>query len=421
VLDPAEGAIGMRQQLLREPTVASPPPQLAEEHDEQRGGVGGAVVGALPAEGQGGGRAEPDLVQDPAGFLFCCRVDGAALALGQGLQSARGQAVVPGQQHPGGEQRVAPEQGHKPGGARGHHGPVRVCGVEDAQRPDVFDAAAQRRGQVRVGRGYPGGVVSPLPEPAGRHGMLHRLAARVMRPHRNPVVDRHRFHAYQPLAARRDHRTPGHGARAGRGIAVTVDQQPMAAFAAASFEGQRRAGGGDLDRGGWLRQPGLDLEQVGEVGIGGERDRRSRRQPRGVADGDVLAHAVADVAAPDEQHGGVGGGAGRRRQAAEERRGVRVGLLHGQRLGGPAADSEGPAGQDAGVLDEQPLRLAGQDVAAGLADAEGRALDEGHRAGQAGARRCLAGRPGRAHRVPVPVRPDVTRPGWLRMARYSRS
>jgi len=42
VLDPAEGAIGVRQQLLRELAVASPPPQLAEEHDEQR------VASAVP-------------------------------------------------------------------------------------------------------------------------------------------------------------------------------------------------------------------------------------------------------------------------------------------------------------------------------------------------------------------------------------
>jgi hypothetical protein len=315
-LHPLQSAVGVRQQVPGEVAAAAPPPQLTQQHDEQRGGVGGPVVGAAAAQGQGGGRAEPDLVQDPTRFFFGGRIDGVALAVGQGLQRARGQAVVPGQQHPGGEQRVAPEQGHEPGSPGGHHGPVRVSGVEDAQRPDVLDAAVQHRGQVWVGRGDPGGGAPPVPEPAGRHGVLHRLAARVVQPHRDPVADWHHFHGGQPFAPRRDHGTPGQGPWSNRGIAVTADQEPVAALLPASVEDQRRVRSDRPDRVGWLCEPGLDLEQVGEVSVRRKRDRHGRRQPRRVVDGDVLAQAVADVAVPDDQHGGVDGSAWRRRQTA---------------------------------------------------------------------------------------------------------
>ena len=65
-------------------------------------------------------------------------------------------------------------------------------------------------------------------------------------------------------------------------------------------------------------------------------------------------------------------------QAADERSGERVGPVHGQRLGRSAVDPERPGGQHAGVPDEQSLRVLLRDVASGLADAEGRALDEGN-------------------------------------------
>ena len=319
----------------------SPPPQLPEQHDEQRCGVGGSVVGAAAAKSQPGSGTEPELVQDLAWFFFCRRFDAAALAVGEGLQRARGEAIVPGQQHPRGEQRVTSEQGHEPGGTRGYHGPVRMTGVEDTQRPDVLDTPAQHQGQVRFWRPHPGGAVPPLAEPAGRDGVLHGLPGPMVRCHRDPVADRYHLDGGQPFAARRDYCPPGQGTAGGGGLPVAANQEPVTVFTTAGVKGQCRADGGHAGRGG-LRQAGLDLEQVGEVGIHAEHQRQFGWLAGSVVDGDVLAHAVTEVTAPGHQHGGVGRGAGRRWQAPDERPGERVGLLDGHRFGGPAVDSQGP-------------------------------------------------------------------------------
>jgi hypothetical protein len=83
-----------------------------------------------------------------------------------------------------------------------------VLRVEDAQRPDVFDAAAQHRRKVRLGRLHLRGVAPPFAQPAGGNGVLGRLAARVVRLQRESVHDRDRFDADRPLAARRDNCLP---------------------------------------------------------------------------------------------------------------------------------------------------------------------------------------------------------------------
>ena len=207
-LDPVQGAVGVRQQPPGRRVMAAPAAQFAEHHDEQGGGVGGSVVGAAAAEGEGGGRAEADFVQDLAGLLLRRRVGEASLAAGQRLQGPEREAVVPREQHPRGQQRVPPEQGHEPGRARGNHGPAGVLRVEDAQRPDVFDAAAQHRRQVRLRRLHLRGAAPPLAQPAGGNGVLGRLAARVVRLQRDSVHDRDRFDADRPLAARRDNCLP---------------------------------------------------------------------------------------------------------------------------------------------------------------------------------------------------------------------
>ena len=101
---PFEGAVGVGQQrvdlLARDPPAA----QLAQQHDEQRRRVGGAVIDVAGSERQRRADAGPHLVQDAAGLLLGQRVDLLPLERREGLQRAERQRLVERQQHPGGQQ-----------------------------------------------------------------------------------------------------------------------------------------------------------------------------------------------------------------------------------------------------------------------------------------------------------------------------
>ena len=87
------------------------------------------------------------------------------------------------------------------------------------------------------------------------------------------------------------------------------------------------------------RLPAFDLEQVGEVSRGGERQHAGGRERGGVVDGDIVAHAVTDIAsANDQQAAGCQPAAGR--QVPDGRGGGKFGLLPGQRLRRPAVDRQ---------------------------------------------------------------------------------
>ena len=86
VLDPLERPLGVGQQLVDRLAGEPPAPELAEEHDEQRRGVGGPVVDAAAAERQRRRVAEAHLVEDATGLLVASGVDVVALEAGEGLQ-----------------------------------------------------------------------------------------------------------------------------------------------------------------------------------------------------------------------------------------------------------------------------------------------------------------------------------------------
>ena len=80
-----------------------------------------------------------------------------------------------------------------------------------------------------------------------------------------------------------------------------------------------------------------------------------------VAHDDVLAHAGLDEPMALEQEGRVRqprAGTG----ATDERAAVGLLVEHRQRFDGDAVDAQLPAGKQPGVVDEQPLDTAGDDV-----------------------------------------------------------
>ena len=141
----------------------------------------------------------------------------------------------------------------------------------------------------------------------------------------------------------------------------------------------------------------LDLEQIGEVGIDGQRDHDVRGVAADVAQHEVLAQAVADVAGPPDQQGAVGVPTARR-GAGDEGGLVAVVLDRGERLDIGSVHREAPDREDAGVRDEQPVRPLRQHVPARRRDAERCPLDEGDRSASGVQGRPAAGRPGRGHR-----------------------
>ena len=167
----------------------------------------------------------------------------------------------------------------------------------DAQRAEVLHAAAEHLGQVAVRGPHLRTALPPLAQPLGRLRPVHRLSARMPQLHGHAVVDRDRLDGHSPLGVPRHGHPPGQLAVvADRRIVVAGDLQFLPSLPAAAGDDQARLG----DRGARRRSrlgPALDLEQVGEVGLGDQRHGESLRLGRGIAQGDVLAHAVADVSA----------------------------------------------------------------------------------------------------------------------------
>ncbi len=128
----------------------TPPAELAEQDDEQRRGVGRAVVDRAAAERERGRFTEAHLVQDPPGLFLGPGVGLGALEAGERLQHAEREIGVDGHRHPRREQRVATEQRHEPRRAGGDHGAFGMLRVEHAQRTEVFGAAGDDRGEMRV-------------------------------------------------------------------------------------------------------------------------------------------------------------------------------------------------------------------------------------------------------------------------------
>ena len=209
VLDPLDGPRRVGQQLVDQLAGHAPAPHLAEQHDEERGGVGRAVVDAPAAERERGGVAEAHLVEDAARLLLVAGVDLGALEPGQGLQHPAGQVGVDQQRHPRRQQRVAAEHRHEPRRPGGHHHPLGVVGVEDPQRAEVLGAAGHHLLEHRVVGLDLGDLAAPLGQPLGGRRPLHGLAAAVLRGEHPAVDDRAHLEAGGPLAPGRHHHLEG--------------------------------------------------------------------------------------------------------------------------------------------------------------------------------------------------------------------
>ncbi len=148
--EPVDRRFGVGGERVDDLGGEAPAPKFAEHDDEQRRGVGGAVVDRAAAERQGRRLAEAHLVQDASRFFLGAGVDLGALETRQRLQHAEGEVGFDHHRHPRREQRVATEQRHEPRRTGSDDGALGVLGVEHAQRAEVFGAAGDDRRQQRV-------------------------------------------------------------------------------------------------------------------------------------------------------------------------------------------------------------------------------------------------------------------------------
>jgi hypothetical protein len=144
LIDPVEGGAGLEFQVADEFGVAAPALVLVEQDEEQRGAVGGAVVGGVGPLLEGGELAVPHLVEDLAGVFVAEVVDTAALAGAEFGQCRGGQRRRVGQGLQTGEDAVAAEHGHEPGQARGGQGAFAGGHGREAQGGQVGEAAPVR-------------------------------------------------------------------------------------------------------------------------------------------------------------------------------------------------------------------------------------------------------------------------------------
>ena len=129
-----------------------------------------------------------------------------------------------------------------------------------------------------------------------------------------------------------------------------------------------------------LLQGVLDLEQVGEVGIGVEAEFELDRLGVVIQDSDVLVEAVADRAVAMDGHRWVLVDRSRRRDEEMFRREV-LRLVSREHLERRAVRRQMPEREEASVAVEEAVRLVGRcvDVAAQVADEEGRAVEDADR------------------------------------------
>ena len=199
VLDPLERPLRVGQELVHHLAGEAPSAQLTEQHDEERGGVGGPVVDAPAAERQRGRVAEAHLVEDAARLLLASRVDVLALEPGQGLQDPERQVGVDEQRHPRRDERVAAEHRHEPRRAGRQHDALGIVGVEDPQRPEVLGARGDDGPQAVVIGLDLGHLATPLGQSLGRGGPVDRLAAQVAGVDRLALDDGVELQAARPL------------------------------------------------------------------------------------------------------------------------------------------------------------------------------------------------------------------------------
>lgn len=147
-----------------------------------------------------------------------------------------------------------------------------------------------------------------------------------------------------------------------------------------------RARGHDLDLAAPFHPALLHGEDVGEVGVAAQGQLDAGRREAVVLDLEVLAHAVADAAPPDDDHVGIRVAAGRTAPPHEGGR-ERVLLVDGEGLDAVAVEPQLPDRQHPAVQDEQPVRQVLADVTGPTGEAEGLPLDQGDPSGLVAQRR----------------------------------
>ena len=364
VLDPLEGPFRVGQELVHDLAGQPPAPQLSEQHDEERGGVGGAVVNAAAAERQRRRVTETHLVQDAAGLLLTSGVDVLPLEPGQCLQDPEGQVGIDEQGHPRRDERVAAEDGHEPWRPGRHHHALGKIRVEDAEGPEILGTRRDDRPQpVVVGLDLRH-LAAPTGQALRRGGALDGLAAQIARVDRLAFDHRVELEAPGPLpVGGADGLEAGEIVRDQGRRREEVDDQTAADGAAPVRELELCLAvlAGDLSVG--IAEPTLfDGEEVGEVGVDEQLHRAERGLVAEVADDEVLAHPLAHVPTPEHHERGVG--ETRARGAPGHERG-REGVVgdHSQRLGPRPVHPQLEPGEDPLVPDEQALGRRGDDVA----------------------------------------------------------
>ena len=145
LVDPLERPERVRPQAVDERPVAGPVPGRAEEHEPQRRGVDGAVVGPVRGLAGAGHLAGPQLVQDLAGLGVARRVVLGRLEPREDLEGLDGELRPDRERLERPDDRVAPEQRREPRDAGGQVALVRVRALVDEQ-PQVARRAVD--GQV---------------------------------------------------------------------------------------------------------------------------------------------------------------------------------------------------------------------------------------------------------------------------------
>ncbi len=268
--------------------------------------------------------------------------DVLSLETGQGLQGAESELGIDEERHPGGQQRITPEEGHEPRGARGHHRPLGVIRIEDAQRSEVLGAAGNHRPQTFVV-----GVEHRHAAPPGRHtlgrlGPLDRLAAQPARLDLVRVDAAGELLAQRPGPLGRDDDLPAGRIAVEHGRLREGDAEGPPVTTVAVAEQQRPGILAHVPLAAVGRTRFLDGKEVGEVSPEYELRRAVRRLLSEVADHQVLAHAPPDIATSLDHQVGVGpvltGPA-----PGHEGGGIGIGDAAGEDLGGLSVDPQGPA------------------------------------------------------------------------------
>ena len=361
--------------------VAGPAPDLGEQDEEERGRVDRAVVARRTRSrrpGPGGARAGSCRARRRSWDRPGC------LQRGERVERADRELGPEEQRLQRGDDRVAAEDGHEPGHARGgqHREPVVAA---HPQRGQVRDRLPESEPHVLATR-----LQARHPQAPRGQRLVHVLALgaeAALDDVRLGLLAVDRVHDVDPqvptLAGRKTQLVAD--ARLGRGAHAREQHLGLGAAAAVLFEHELIRRRVVTHRHRVRQRPRrervaerevvlLDGDDVREVGADLQRELELELLLPLVAEDEMILHARADEARPRDRervlrqprHGRV---------AHVERGGEVLDLPRREQQGASAADAQLEAGEYARVLGEETARLA-VEVADLVADAEGRSLED---------------------------------------------